>query len=168
MVEDVSLSPRDRALYEKLYVSVDDLGIALSCARYILKKKWHTYSFMRRGSVPLQQTAFTSTMIVSYCRAFSSGRGGKGNIELPKRLVQHDKKEAELHDRLLRLRNQEYAHTDASTIRVRPLKGDLVTSIQSIRDVCFSANELSLFIEMTDRLVAKIQHRLEEIRLSGC
>jgi len=164
MIEDVNLLPRDRSLYEKLHASHGDIGTAKSCAGYILRKGWHTYSFMRRGSVPLQQTAFTTTMIVAYARPFAPGRG---NIDFPKRLMQYDEKQVAFHGRLLKLRNQEYAHSDASTISVRPLKGSLVTSIDSIRDLYFSPAELKLFVDMTSGLLGRIHRRLEEIRLSG-
>ncbi|MBJ7402183.1 hypothetical protein TSA1_26630 [Bradyrhizobium nitroreducens] len=165
MIEDVDLSPRDRALYEKLHASHGDLGIASSCAHYILKKGWHTLSFLRRGSVPLQQTAFTTTMIVAYARPFAGGRG-KG-ISFPERLLQYDPGQTAFHKRLLKLRSQEYAHTDASTISVRPLKGSVVTDIQSIRDISFSPDELKLLIDMTQGVSGRIRQRLDDIRRSG-
>jgi len=165
MVEDVDLSPRDRMLYEKLHASHGDIGTAQSCAEFILKKGWHTYSFMRRGSVPIQQIAFITTMIVSYARPFSPGRGG--SLTFPHRILQYRLKESLLHERLLKLRNQQYAHSDPSTISVRPLKGNIVTSIQSLRDVRFSRAELEIFVEMTNGVTSRIRERLEEIRLSG-
>jgi hypothetical protein len=166
VIEDANLSPRNRALYEKLYASIGVLNVAISCADVILKKKWHTYSFMRRGSVPIQQIAFTTALIVAYCRPFALGRSGKGNIEISKKLIRFNEKEAAFHARLLQLRNEEYAHTDASTIRVRPLKGDFIKSIDSIRDVRFSPGELNMFVAMTTGLVRRLQLRLEEVRLT--
>jgi hypothetical protein len=163
MVEELHLSPRDKAQYAKLHASVGDISIAKSCAQFILNKRWHTHSFMRRGNVPIQQIAFTTTMAVSYARPFSPGRG---NLNFPKRLLQYSSKELLFHDRLLKLRNEEYAHTDASTISVRPLKHQFITSIQSLRDLCFSVKELEMFVEMTDSLIARIQTRLE-VRLGG-
>jgi hypothetical protein len=119
---------------------------------------------MRRGSIPIQQVAFTTSMIVSYARPFSSGRGGA--LTFPRRLLKYDAKEMNFHVRLLKLRNEQYAHTDPSTVSVRPLKG-MITSIQSIRDLRFSKAELLMFVEMTGGLVGRISERLEQIRLSG-
>ncbi len=164
MIEEASLSKRDRALYEKLYASHGDLGTARSCAEFILKWGWHTFSFMRRGRVPIQQIAFTTTMIVSYARPFSAGRG---NINFPTRLLRYNEKEASFHARLIKLRNEQYAHSDASSISMRPLKGSVVKNIQSIRDLRFPAGELKLFIEMTLGLCNRIQERLEEIHASA-
>ncbi|MCP3463051.1 hypothetical protein [Bradyrhizobium sp. CCGUVB23] len=165
MIEDLILLPRDRVTYEKLHASHGDLTIANSCAQYILKKGWHSLSFLRRGSVQIQQIAFTTTMIVAYARPFAGGRG-KG-INFPERLLQYDDEQAAFHEHLLKLRKQEYAHTDASTISVRPLKGSLVTDIQSIRDTSFSPDELKLFLAMTQGVSGRIQQRLDEIRRSG-
>jgi hypothetical protein len=164
-MEDVVLSPHERALYEKLHASHRDIGTARSCAEFILKKGWHSYSFMRRGSVPIQQTAFTTTMIVSYARPFSSGRGR--SITFPHRLLQYSAKEKLFHERMLKLRNQQYAHTDPSTISVRPLKDKYITSIESISDLRFSPSELKGFIEMSTGVTSRISERLEVIRLSG-
>lgn len=80
---------------------------------------------------------------------------------------QYDGKEMTFHKRLLKLRNQQYARSDASTISVRPLKGSVVTDISSIRDIYFSPSELKLFLGMTARLSTRTHERLQEIRLSG-
>jgi len=135
MVDELSLTPRDRALYEKLFASHIDIITAQSCAAFILKKGWHTYSFMRRGSVKIQQMAFTTTMVVSYARPFSTGRGGA--LRFPHKLLRYSAKESVFHERLITLRNQQYAHTDPSTVSVQPLKDKYITSIQSISDLRF-------------------------------
>jgi hypothetical protein len=43
MVDELNLTPRDHALFEKLYASHVDIITAQSCAAFILKKGWHTY-----------------------------------------------------------------------------------------------------------------------------
>ncbi|MDA9512099.1 hypothetical protein XI04_03305 [Bradyrhizobium sp. CCBAU 11430] len=68
-----------------MHASHGDLAIASSSAQYIPKKGWHSLSFLRRGSMPIQQIAFTTTMIVAYARPFAGGRG-KG-INFPERLL---------------------------------------------------------------------------------
>lgn len=165
MVEDLSLLPRDRALYEKLHASHSDIAVAQSCAEYLLKKKWHTHSFMRRGSIPIQQTAFTTAMVVSYARPFSPGRAS--TFTFPHKLLQYDAKATLFHKRLLTLRNEQYAHTDPSTASVRPLKGEFITSIQSISSERFSAVDLKMFVSMTGGVMDRIQERIRVIRLSG-
>jgi hypothetical protein len=151
-MEEANLSERGKALYEKLHVSRDDIEIARSCARYIKRKGWHTCSFLRRGTVP-------------YARPFASGRG---NIDLPKRLTaDYGSDQKILHERLLQLRHTEYAHLDASRYRVTPYKGDLIKSIENIRDVRFTEKEIDLFLLMTDGLLARITERMEQLRLGS-
>jgi hypothetical protein len=164
-MEEANLSERGKALYGKLHVSRDDIEIARSCARYIKRKGWHTYSFRRRGTVRIQQVCFTTTMIVVYARPFAPGRG---NIDLPKRLAaDYESDQKILHKRLLQLRHTEYAHLDASSYRVTPYKGDFIKSIESIRDVCFTEKEIDLFLLMTDGLLARITERMEQLRLGS-
>jgi hypothetical protein len=78
--------------------------------------------------------------------------------------LEYSPEERTLHHRLLELRNKQYAHGDASTIQVRPLKGD-VPWIAGLRQVHFSSEELTLFLTMTGGLIDRIEQRMEEIRL---
>jgi hypothetical protein len=160
-VDEANLSLRDKALYAKLSVSRRDISTARSCAAFLKKKGWYTHPFLRRGSIAIQQISFTTTMIVAYARPFSPGRG---NLHFPIRLLQYRPPEVTLHDRLLALRNEVYAHSDAKRHDVRPLKGDLVRSIQSITDVSFSHAEIDIFLGMTAGLVTRIDERMEQIR----
>ena len=59
------------------------------------------------------------------------------------------------------MRNKQYAHADASTIKVRPLKGE-IPWIASLREVQFSPEEITLFLTMTRGLIARIEERREE------
>jgi hypothetical protein len=163
-MEEANLSEREKALYGKLHVSRDDIEIARSCASYIKRKGWHTYSFRRRGTVRIQQISFTTTMIVAYARPFATGGG---DINLPKRLIKYGNDEKKLHERLLLLRKKEYAHSDASTYTVTPYKGGSIISAVNIRDVRFTEQEIDLFLLMTDGLLARITERMEELRLGG-
>lgn len=59
-MEELALTERNYALYNKLHVSAGDIAVAQQCAEFIKKKKWHDYSFVRRGSVQIQQIAFST------------------------------------------------------------------------------------------------------------
>jgi len=158
--EELKLGTHDHALFGKLEVSQSDIGTAQLCARYLLKKGWHDPPYFRRGSIYIQQIAFTTTMIVAYCRPFVVG---KGNIKFPKRLLQFTMAQQELHNRLVVLRNKEHAHTDGSTYVVTPFKG-AISSIQTLRATYFDPDEITLFLEMTSGLNDRIKMRMEEIR----
>jgi hypothetical protein len=161
-MEKAKLSDQENALYAKLFACCDDFGIARSCARYIRKKGWHTCAFLRRGSVPTQQIAFTTTMIVAYARPFKLGGG---NIALPERLIRYRNDEKELHKRLLKLRNTEYAHSDKITYDVTPYTGSIIKVVANIRDVCFTEIEIDLFLFMTKCLLYRIKERMDQLRL---
>ncbi|MER8509166.1 hypothetical protein [Mesorhizobium sp. M0199] len=161
--EELLLGAREHALFGKLLVSQSDIGTAQLCARFLLKKRWHAPPYFRRGSIYIQQVSLTTTMIVAYCRPFVVG---KGNINFPKRLLQFTKDQQDLHDRLIVLRNEEHAHTDASTYIVRPFKG-AISSMQTLRATYFEPQDIDLFLEMTSGLNDRIEMRMEEIRLGA-
>jgi hypothetical protein len=163
-VDEAKLSIHDKALYAKLSISRGDISTARSCAAFLKKKGWYTHPFLRRGSIWIQQISFTTTMIVAYTRPFSAGRG---NFHFPTRLLQYWPPELTLHDRLLALRNEVYAHSDANRHNVRVLKGDLFLSIRNITDVSFNHAEINIFLGMTAGLVTRIDERMERIIRRG-
>ncbi len=160
-MERVELSDHDHALYGKLHVSRSDISIARGCAFYIMRKKWHGNAFLRQGSVYLQQISFTTTMIVAYSRPFSPG---KGNISFPARLLQYNDGEMSLHNRLLRLRRQEYAHSDSTTYEIIPLKGRFIKSVDMMSDTFFTRDDLETFLLMTGQLLERVSERMEMLR----
>ncbi|MBI1868291.1 MAG: hypothetical protein HYS06_08365 [Methylocystis sp.] len=89
-------------------------------------------------------------------------------MRLPERLIaSYGSDQKNLHKRLHQLRNNEYAHSDASSYSVTPYKGDLIKSIESIRDVRFTEKEIDLFLLMTAKLLARITERMEQLRLGS-
>jgi hypothetical protein len=165
MFGEAQLSARDKALYGKLHISEQDIYVSRGCAVFLRKKGWHTPSLFRRGSIPIQQRSFTTTMIVAYSRPFMSG---KGYPDFPTRLIkQYDVTENGLHRKFLSLRNEAFAHSDSKHHRVTPLKGDLVKSIDRLFDVSFSPEQIDTFLNMTKSLLTRISARMEEIRVSG-
>ena len=108
-------------LYQRLYISKEDLSMAAFFARHILKKGWHftPWEDRRRWSTYLQQAAFTTSFVIAYARPFTKSYGWPS---FPKSLITYDDADWELHDRLVRLRNQVYAHSDSISHKVRPIR----------------------------------------------
>lgn len=102
-----------KKLYEKLYISRADFDLAEQYARLLLKKGWHSAPYERRGSVYMQQTAFTTSLIVSYSRPFTKSFGWSEWSEFPGYLIPYDEKMMKLHEKVLGLRHEIYAHSDA-------------------------------------------------------
>lgn len=164
--EELPLSKRDRALYGKLYVSLHDIGIARQAARFLKKKGWHGYTFMRRGSTEIQQIAHTTTVIVAYSRPFKIGKN-KG-VAFPDRLMQpYNKEEREMHKRLLYLRDKAHAHMDPESYDIRPLNDPYIKSMDMVPYTNFSLDEVNVFLSMTDGLSKRISDRMEEIHSSA-
>lgn len=160
--DDLPLSARDRALCGKLYVSSYDISIARQAARFLRKKGWHGYTFLRRGSTQIQQIAHTTTMIVAYSRPFKPGRSN--DVTFPERLLQpYGAQERAMHARLLKLRDKAHAHMDVESYHIRPLDNEHIKSIDRLPYTHFSAEEIDLFLSMTDGLRDRIVARMEEI-----
>jgi hypothetical protein len=91
------------------HLAVLDFHRVREYAQHMLKKGWHTHEMHRRGASVMQQTAFTTALVVTYCRPFNRGVGWKkldiGGVDLsPDDLA--------LHEELKVLRNEVHAHTD--------------------------------------------------------
>jgi len=113
---DVTTNPT--RLYERLYVSVQDLGMARQYAEMLLKKGWHSAPWERRGSVYMQQSAFTTALVVCYGRPFTNSKGWPS---FPTALLKLTASQAELHFKLLNLRHQVYAHSDSCRYEIELL-----------------------------------------------
>ncbi|WP_156174723.1 hypothetical protein [Hoeflea sp. IMCC20628] len=97
-------------------------------ARFLFKKGWHSHEWERRGSIYLQQSAFTTSLVVSYARPFTTARGLPG---LPARLIKWSDEEKTLHDQILTLRNEVYAHSDGASYSFQPWQSEgLITVIE--------------------------------------
>ena len=107
---EMNESINQKKLYEKLYVSRADFDLAEQYARFLLKKGWHSAPYERRGSIYMQQTAFTTSLVVSYSRPFTKSFGWP---KFPGYLMPYDDHMMQLHNKILRLRHQVYAHSDA-------------------------------------------------------
>ena len=106
-------------LFKRLYISLQDLGTARQFAEYLLKKRWHYDAWEKRGSIYLQQSAFTTSLIVFYARPFTKSYGLP---EFPRALVTYGNEEEKLHQTILDLRHQVYAHSDSSRYQVTPFR----------------------------------------------
>ncbi len=155
------LPPHFHALYGSLHVYREDISVARQCAAFLQKKNWHSPPFYRRGGAFLQQVSFTTTLVVAYARPFCVG---KGNNQLPQRLIPYSPDELALHRQIISLRNKVYAHTDRDSYQIKPLKGKFIKSIDSLQYPHFSVEETTKFLSMTGRLIASISARMENIR----
>lgn len=157
---ELTLSDRDRRLHTKLYASASDIAFARACAEHLQKKAWFRRPWAR-GKVYFHQSAYVTSLIVSYARPFSTGRGG---MTFPQRLIPYTADEFALHAELLDRRNKVHAHSDLDQWNVRPWRsGDFATTIVSQPWMIIEAPQVETFLAMTARLQASITRRLVEI-----
>lgn len=104
----------------------------------------------------MQQAAFTSALVVAYCRPFVETRNG---AVLSMKLASYSDGDRELHAKLKSLRNSVYAHSDVELQRVRPLsiggKATAIVSLPVIKLTHLEAKTLNAMIERTSKAIDK-------------
>lgn len=148
-------------LYKRLYISGEDLGMAAQFAAFILKKGWHFTPWERRGTLYLQQSAFTSSLIVFYARPFTRS---SGLPDFPKRLLKYSKTENGLHDTIIQLRHKVYAHSDDASYKVQPFSiNGYPTAILGAQFFKLSKPEVETLQNMIGKTNAEIYRELQEL-----
>lgn len=156
----LKLSAIDQKNFTKLYASADDVSVARQWAQHLQKKKWYRRPWSW-GKIYLHQSAYVTAIVVAYGRVFSVGRGG---FNFPKRLVPYDAVEWDLHHRLLDMRDKVHAHSDLEKWRVEPwhVSGFSTTIVGQPQNV-IEETDIELFLNMTEKLLARIADRREQI-----
>lgn len=157
---ELPLSDPDRKLYTKLYASMSDIAFARSCAVHLLKmgsnkRPWDG------GDAYFRQSVFVTSMIVSYARPFTPGRGGPA---FPKKLIEFDAIDWVLHADLIDRRNKVHAHSDLELWRVTPWRRPNV-QIDLVGEpwLIIEPEELERLVGMIEKLATSIQQRQKEI-----
>lgn len=85
----------------------------------------------------------------------------------PEHLVQFNDKEALLHQRLMELRHQVYAHSDSASHSIRPFKiGDHVFSdMVGAPFLLLKKDECELIVSMIDGIFQLLRPELEKLRM---
>ncbi|QTQ86084.1 hypothetical protein J8N08_22900 (plasmid) [Agrobacterium tumefaciens] len=157
----VEIDPHQKRQFDKFRISVMDIAHSLQCARFLIKKGWHSNEWERRGSIYLQQSAFTTSLVVSYARPFTTARGLPG---LPARLIKWTDEERILHDRILRLRNEVYAHSDGVSYSFQPWQSEgLTTVIEMWPQRRLSKEDTLAFDAMAARILEALRERMRKI-----
>ena len=147
--------------YKRLYISKEDLGMADQFAAFILKKGWHHDPWQRRGTIYLHQSAFTSSLVVFYSRPFTRSNGLP---DFPKRLLKYNETEDDLHNKMIQLRHQVYAHSDDVSYKVQPfsIKG-YPTAVLGAPFFKLSSSEVEMLRTMIGKVLKEIDDELREL-----
>ena len=158
---EIRLPEGGAKLYSRLKVSSLDLDLAQYCVGVILKKGWHYQPWEKRGTIYLQQSAFTSALVIAYARPFTKSRDWP---KFPPALKEFDSKENALHDRMIELRNTLFAHSDSNNYWVSPWRsGEFATDIVGAPAFRINAKDADLLKHMVDKLQDAIRRRMRQI-----
>lgn len=161
-IPDAASEERQR-LYERLFVAAEDLGLARQYAQHLLKKGWHSAPWERRGSIYMQQSAFVTALVVSYARAFTKSHGWP---KFPEIFLSEDQAAIALHEQLISLRHEVYAHSDSKHHKVQPwrIDSEVLTDIRGAPFRCFTKGECELITELVDGILGRLSPQLAIMR----
>ncbi|HJU70864.1 MAG TPA: hypothetical protein VJ603_03385 [Paucimonas sp.] len=154
---------QDHSLYELLYVAEEDLAQASFYAGHLLKNSWHfvPWETRRRWKTYMQQSAYTTALVVAYSRAFVKSRGWP---EFPKRLIKYSQEQNLLHKKILNLRNEVYAHSDIKLRQIKPVKiNDYPSAIEYLPEMRLKKEEIEELINMISITKSTIRNRLKQL-----
>jgi len=158
---DMPQSAKIERLYKRLYIAGEDLTMAAHFAAFILKKGWHFNPWDRRGTIYLQQSAFTSSLIVFYSRPFTRSIGLP---EFPRNLLKYNDVENNLHDTIIQLRHKVYAHSDDVSYKVQPLTiNGHPTAILGAPFFKLSKSEVEILRRMIGKTIKEIHDELGKL-----
>jgi hypothetical protein len=151
----------EEKLYKRLYISLEDFRHAFGCANFILKKGWHFFPWEKRGSIYLQQSAFTSWLIISYSRSFTRS---KGLPDFPPHLLSYDDADKKVHEKILDFRHQIYAHSDAIQYEINPVRiAGQASAVVRAPFFKLTAEEIKQLKEMIKKAMTAIQSELQRL-----
>src|SRR5258708_9356437 len=112
----IELPAHQQKDYLRLWTSRNDLEKARAFAKHILKKRLHQGHVRSKGAY-FQSEAFATALITSYARAFNEPKNWESRLLS---FVSPTKEQLELHDLILKARNQLFAHSDLRNYKVTP------------------------------------------------
>lgn len=157
----------NRDFYQRLYMAAHDLGHAKEYFKFLIKNEWHHAPYERRGNIYLQQSAFTTSAVISYSRPFTKSYGWPS---FPSSLLPYGEKEIGLHQHFLNLRNEVYAHSDSKHNSIRPfITDEFSTDIVGTPFLRLTAEECTLAVHMIISVqevllpeVVRLRHEIED------
>jgi hypothetical protein len=113
---NIDLPAHQQKEYLRLWTSRNDLENARAFAKHILKKRLHQGHIRSKGAY-FQSEAFATALVTSYARAFNEPRNWESKLLS---FVNPTKEQLELHELILKARNQLFAHSDLRNYKVTP------------------------------------------------
>jgi len=148
--------------YQLLHVAQQDLSQAAFFADHLRLNRWSAEPWEVNWKQYLHQCAYMTAMVTAYCRPFTIARGFP---KFPSRLLKLDNEQRELHERLLALRNEVYAHSDIKSRKVRPMsRNGSRTTVEVLPPMRMSEEELMAVRILITHISQAIQERMSVVR----
>jgi hypothetical protein len=159
---DQTTIDENKKLLAFLYLADDDLRWAAIYAHALLENEGHKNVKERYSP---RTNALDLALVVSYSRPFKFNRGFQSvRKHMDKFVKEYDVKEKQLHDHIISLRDQEYAHSDAETNVIEVLvHGEFIYSRKLVRGR-LSFELIHQLADMIDKLHSMIDTRSKELR----
>ena len=154
---------------KRILISRNDILEATNYAYQLLKHKYHKHAYLEKSDEEYEKfsnsdeyenmNALTTALIVSYSRPFTNNDGKLSAIPtLPKKLTSpFNTTEKELHEKILKLRNKAFAHSDADLFDIHlslsEYDGMLVPTYIDYPLEYFTEAELNNFQNMVEKLL---------------
>ncbi len=111
----------------------------------------------------MQQSAFTTSLVVSYARPFKNSYGWPA---FPNEFIRYNIDQTALHEQLIELRDQVFAHSDSAKYSIRPWRVDseLVVDIEGAPFLRLSKIQCEEVVAMTTGIIHRLTPRLKELQ----
>lgn len=153
----LDLSKQQAKQYRRLWTSRNDLEKANSYAEHIIKKRLHSGHIRSKGAY-LQSDAFTTSLIISYARAFIDPSDWEDKLLSLSRPTDEQLK---LHKTLISMRNELFAHSDLRHYGITPGRyGSRRTETVDTTHFELTANEVRLLDQHIETLCLEIHRKM--------
>lgn len=145
-----------------LYLIKEEFGEAIRFAGALQNKEW----FIDGGEHALPEVrALDIALVITYSRPFKKNYGfGKVTAILERAMKDFESMHHELHNRIIIMRDREYAHADAEVNDVKVYFGDIFTFSKFVTREPLQRFEVLLLIDMCQMLIVSIDEQIKEHR----
>lgn len=152
-------------LYERLHFASDSLALARHHAAFLIKKQWYfsAWEKRRRQATIAHQSAMATALVIAYTRPFTGSKGGWPRF--PPSLLTYDVKELKLHQHMINMRNDVFAHTSGKRHSAQPLSMKGWGRVIDIRaaELVVPLDQLQLLLRMIEKVLKSIAIKRNEL-----
>jgi hypothetical protein len=145
-----------------LYLAKEEFGEVIRYGGALLKKEW----VIDGGEhASLEAKALDVALVVTYSRPFKRNYGfGDVKPMMQRAMNSYSSVQRELHDRIIEMRDREYAHADSDAHDVQVYFNELFTFSKQVTREPIQHFEIKMLIQMCQNLSTSIDEQIVEFR----